>query len=175
MSDRRQSAVGELRQQTEAALALVAALYPILENDDVLRRDMVEGSTDLHEALRSAVARIIEIEALRVGIQQTIKVMKDRLAAYDGQEERLRAAMLAAMEAGGLQRLETALGTVSRKAVAPSVVITDELLVPAGFWKRGDPKLDKRALLDALKALPPGEHIPGATLSNGGTTIQIRS
>jgi hypothetical protein len=47
--------------------------------------------------------------------------------------------------------------------------------VPAGFWRRGDPKLDKKALLDALKALPKGEHIPGAELSNGGATIQIRS
>ncbi|HEY7550644.1 MAG TPA: siphovirus Gp157 family protein [Hyphomicrobiaceae bacterium] len=174
MADRRQSAIGDLRSQVEAARALVAALYPILENDDDARRDMVEGETDLHDAIRAGVARIVEIAALRTGIQATTKVLKERLDRLDAQEERLRAAMLAGMEIASLPRLETPLGTVSRKAVAPSVVVTDESIVPAGFWKRADPALDKRALLAALKALPAGARIPGAELSNGGATIQIR-
>jgi hypothetical protein len=175
MSDRRQSAAGELHRQIEAARALVAEMFPFVENDDDLRRDMIEGSTDLHEALRSAVARIVEIGTMQAGLKATLAQFKERAGRLESQEERIRAAMLAAMEVAGLQRLETPLGTVSRKAVAPSVVVTDESLVPAGFWKRGDPKLDKKALLDALKALPAGERIPGAELSNGGATIQIRS
>lgn len=172
MADRRPSAIGDLRQQVEAARALVAELYPILENDDELRRDTIEGETDLLDALRHAVARIVEIDALRTGIQATIKVLKDRLGRYDGQEECLRTAMLSAMEIGGLRRLETALGTISVKTVPPSVVVTEEADIPPEFWKRGDPKLDKRALLEALKD---GTPIPGATLSNGGATIQLRT
>jgi hypothetical protein len=174
MADRPPSAIGDLRQQIEAARALVAELYPILENDDNTRRDMIEGSTDLHEALRGAVARIVEMAALRAGIEATIKVLKDRLGRYDQQEERLRTAMLSAMEIGGLARLETPLGTVTRNAVPPSVVVTNEAEIPAAFWKRADPTLDRRALLAALKELPPGEHIAGAELSNGGMTLALK-
>ena len=141
---------------------------------DDARRDMIEGSTDLHEAIRGAVARIVEIEALQAGLKATMIQMKARFERLDGQDKRIRSALLTAMEVASLQRLETPLGTVSRKAVAPSLILTDESLVPAGFWRRADPALDKRALLAALKALPAGEHIAGAELSNGGSTIQIR-
>lgn len=173
MSDR-QSAVGALHRQIEAARALVAEMYPFVENDDDLHRDMIEGETDLHEAIRGAVARLVEIDALQVGLKATMGQMKDRSGRLEQQQERIRTAMLAAMEIAGLPRLETSLGTVSRKAVAPSVVVTNESEIPAAFWKRADPTLDKRALLAALKELPAGERIPGAELSNGGTTIALK-
>ena len=174
MADRRQSAVGDLRQQIEAARALVAEIFPFVENDDDARRDMIEGSTDLHEAIRGAVARIVEIGALEAGLKATLTQLKERLGRLERQDEAIRTAMLAAMEVGGLQRLETPLGLVTRKAVAPSVIVTNESDIPAEFWKRADPTLDKRALLAALKELPPGEHIPGAELSNGGMTIALK-
>ena len=41
----------------------------------------------------------------------------------------------------------------------------------ADFWVRQDPKLDKRALLAALRDGP----VAGAALSNGGSTVSIRS
>jgi Siphovirus Gp157 len=50
-------------------------------------------------------------------------------------------------------------------------LILDEAILPAKFWKAQDPKLDKKAVLDALKAK---EDVPGASLSNGGETISIR-
>ena len=173
MSDR-QSAVGALHRQTEAARALVAEIFPFVENDDDTRRDMIEGSTDLHEAIRGGVARIVEIGAMQAGLKATMTQMKERAGRLESQEERIRAAMLIAMEVAGLQRLETPHGTVSRKAVAPSVVVTNESDIPAEFWKRADPTLDKRALLAALKERPAGEHIPGAELSNGGMTLALK-
>jgi hypothetical protein len=55
------------------------------------------------------------------------------------------------------------------------VIVTDDFLVPPEFWERQDPKLDKAALLAALKrADAMGENIPGACLSEPGTTIQIK-
>lgn len=162
--------MSDLRLQIEATRALLAAYALDLENDDQLRQDMVEGETDLHDAIRGAVARIVELNALRTGIDATVKILKDRHSRFDAQEERIRAALLTAMEVGGVQRLETPLGTVTRKAVPPSVVITDEAALPLGFWIQQEPKLDKRALLAHLKEGP----VPGAELSNGGTTIAIK-
>lgn len=166
------SATENLRRETEAARALLAAYATLdLENDDRLHHDMVEGETDLHEAIAGAVARIVELRALREGIADTMKILTDRAGRFDAQEERIRAALLAALEVGGLQKLETPLGTVSRRALAPSVVITDEAKIPETFWQPQPPKINKRALLAFLKEGP----VPGAELSNGGMTIAVRT
>jgi hypothetical protein len=165
------SAAGELRTQIDAARALLAMFALDLENDDILQRDMVEGSTDLHDAIRHALARIVEIRALVSGINATLSVLGERGKRLEDQEERIRAALLTAMEVGGLQRLETPLGTVSCRAVPPSLVITDEAAIPDDFKVTQTPKLDRRAVLAALKD---GKAIPGAELSNGGQTLQVR-
>lgn len=173
MSDRK-SAVGNLKDQIEAARMLLATYEDILGDDADLRRDTVEGETDLHEAIRRGVGRIAEIDALQAGIKAHLAALKARASRLEHQEKYLRTAILVAMEIGGLKRLETPLGTVTRRAVAPAVVVTNEADIPAEFWKRADPTLDKQALLAALKALAEGQHIPGAELSNGGETIMIR-
>jgi hypothetical protein len=167
-------ATERLRRETEAARALLADLYPILENDDAMRRDVVEGETNMHDAIRQAIARIVEIRALVEGINATLRILGERGNRLEDQEERIRAAMLTAMEVAGLPKLETPLGTVSRRAVPPSVLVTDEAVIPAAYWNPQPPKLARATLLAALKALRPGEHIPGAELSNGGATIALK-
>jgi hypothetical protein len=51
------------------------------------------------------------------------------------------------------------------------VLIVDEAAIPADFWKPSDPKLDKKAVGEALKA---GREVAGAMMSNGGETLQVR-
>jgi hypothetical protein len=51
------------------------------------------------------------------------------------------------------------------------VVITDEHAIPQAFWRPQPPKLDRKAIGEALKA---GQAVPGAQLSNGGTTLAIK-
>jgi hypothetical protein len=60
--------------------------------------------------------------------------------------------------------------TLSLRAVAVSVIVIDETEIPTKFWKASAPKLDKRAVLEALKAK---ETVPGASLSNGGQTLAL--
>ena len=168
------STIERLRQQTAAARALLTAYADILGDDAQAKHDAVEGETGLHEAIKAGIGRIVEVQGLVAGIDLALGTLKDRKARLEAQDERIRAAMLTAMEVSGLQKLETPLGTVSRRAVPPSVVVTDEHAIPPDYWVEQDPKLDKRALLQALKALPPGEHIAGAELSNGGSTIALK-
>jgi hypothetical protein len=75
------------------------------------------------------------------------------------------------MQSGEIRTLDTPAGTVTRKAVPPSVLILEEAEIPAEFFKPQDPKLDKKAVAEALKA---GKPVPGAAMSNGGETIAIR-
>ena len=61
--------------------------------------------------------------------------------------------------------------TLSVRAGTAKVEITDEKIIPAIYWNRPAPILDKRAVSDALKA---GEAIPGAVLSNAAPSLSVR-
>jgi hypothetical protein len=160
-----------LHKETEAAKVLLATYRDILADDDQAKMDMVEGETNIQEAIRAGLVRLAEIRAMGVGIDDMIDRLKSRRERLAGQQGSLREAILLAMELAGLPKFETDVGTITRKRTPPSVVVVEEADIPSMFWKPSDPKLDKRALLDALKG---GDAIPGAQLSNGGETLQVR-
>jgi len=161
----------ELNKQAEAARSLLANIRDILADDEQAIADAIEGETGLLEAIGSAVARIGEIAAIRDGIDAYAKQLKARLARLDRQEELIRTALLSAVSATGLKKIELPIATVSLKAVPPSLVVTCEADIPPEFWKPQDPKMDRKAVTDALKAK---QAVPGAELSNGGETIAIK-
>ncbi len=164
------SAAHDVMRQTEAARMLLAAYEDILGNDEQAKADAVEGETSLVEAMTTAIARVVEIDALEESLDGIIKRTQARRKRLQDQRDLLRTSIAVGMEVGGMKKLETALGTVSLKPAPPKVEITDETLIPARFWERQDPKLNRKALGDALKAK---EDVPGATLGNGGATIAI--
>lgn len=164
-------AIGALRSQTEAARALLANMADILGDDADLVASTVEGETSLHEALAVGLKRYRELAALMFGIETIRTDLGVRHSRFDNQAETLRTAILAAMDAGQMKKFEHALGTISMRNVPAKAIITDEALVPSVFWKPSDPKLDKKAVLDALKD---NKIVPGAQLSNGSQTIAIK-
>lgn len=155
--------------QADVAAVLVAQYSEVVRDEDEIKTNLIQGETDLIEAIGAAVARIREVEALIAGIEdheRQIKARKDRLKH---QAEMLRAAVGVAMQTAELDRAETPVATVARKNVPPRAIVTEEADLPAQFWTPQPPKLDKRKLLAALKE----GAVPGASLSNGGQTIQI--
>lgn len=163
--------VQDLNRETEAARSLLENMRDIIGEDEGDIATAVEGETNLHEAITRAVARVAELDALVAATDTVIENVKERQARLKKQRELIRSALTVAMEAGEIKKLELPLATLSLKRVAPSTVFSDEWLVPEKFWTPQPPKLDKKAVLDALKA---GEQVPGATLSNGGQSIQVR-
>jgi hypothetical protein len=164
-------AISALRSQTEAARALLANMADILGDDAELVASTVEGETDLHEVIALGLKRYRELDALRTGIMIMQNDLSVRIGRFDQQSETLRTAIMTAMDAGQMKKFEHALGTISLRNVPPKAIITDEAQIPSSFWKPSDPKLDKKAVLDALKA---NETVPGAQLSNGSQTIQVK-
>lgn len=188
-----------LIKQIEAAKILREQLADLAADDPEFLRDMIEGETSLHEQIAALVAKIAEDEILA----KSIKAYRDDLAARQERiEERaeIRRALAAkAMEVGEIKKIEAPAGTVSVRPVPPKVIVSEEADIPSRFWKPSDPKLDRKALGDALKARAAAlseaqeieddeeravameraraefPDIPGATLSNGSTTISIRS
>lgn len=161
-----------LHTTTRAVDVLKEQLREIAGDDEQLLHDTIEGEFDLPGLIAMAAEQNLTDASLVNGIKQA----EEKLAARrDRIEKRIslrRVAILAAMQAGELRTVETPCGTISRKAVPPALLVLDEAKIPSDFWKPSDPRLDKKALTDALKS---GRQIEGATLSNGNETIAVRT
>lgn len=161
----------ELATETANARNLLADMRDLLGDDADLIATTIDGETKLTEVASKALGRILELNGMMDGIASMMASLKDRGERLERQRDTLRTLLGVAMETGCIKRLETPLATASLRAVAPKAEIIDEAAIPARFWKPQEPKLDKKAVLDALKAKEP---VPGATLSNGGMTVSIK-
>ena len=141
------------------------------ENDPRLILDMIEGETDLAEMVCVVYAETLEDETLTAGLKATIAELQTRLGRIEKSVETRRGLILMAMDKAGLGTIKSPLATLSVRDTPPKPVIADEAQIPARFWKPAEPKLDRAAVSEALKA---GEAIPGATMSNGGIGLTIR-
>lgn len=145
----------------------------LAEHDDPqLILDMIEGETDLAEACVVVFEETLEDETLLAGVEATIKTLQERKSRIERSIENRRNIILMAMDKAGLQTIKAPLATLSVRETPPKVQVTEEAQIPSRFWKPADPKLDKTALAAALKD---GETVPGASLSNGGVTLSIRT
>ncbi len=155
----------------EAARSLLANIRDVIGDDDEMAMTAIEGETELKECISEAVDRISELNSHCEALDLRIKDLSERRARFDVQAERIKTAVFAAMGQAEIRKLELPQATLSVRADRPKAEIVDEALVPSKFWKAKDPVLDKKAVLEALKAK---EDVPGAALSNGGETLSIR-
>lgn len=161
----------DIAREREAAKALLANIRDVLGDDTDAIRDAIEGETELLEEIGKAVCRVGELAALEAALEARLEQIKARKDRLSDQAERIRTAVCVAMSDAGLRKLELPEATISLKASPPKVLITSEADIPARFWKDQAPKLDRKAISDALKSK---EDVPGALLSNQPETIAIR-
>lgn len=162
-----------LHKHTRAAEVLKEHIREIAGDDDLdLVRDMIEGETPLRSLIEWGVEQNVSDAAIVDGLAAAITRMKERKERIEQRIELRRVALLTAMQTAEIQKMETPSGTISRKAVPPSALIIEESAIPSEYFVTPEPRLDKRAVLAALKD---GKDVPGAQLSNGGETVQIRT
>ncbi|CAH1678242.1 conserved hypothetical protein [Hyphomicrobiales bacterium] len=186
-----------LSKQMDAAKILREQIADIAAGDPDFIRDTLEGETNLHEAISALVLSISEDDELEEGVKRAIDNLKVRKDRFKRRAEMKRALVATAMEIGEIAKIETPAGTVTAKSVPPKAIVTEESEIPTKFFEtpapvlslkkltaalkerealleaaraNEDPEARREALLAADAALPP---IPGASLSNGGRTIQI--
>lgn len=168
-----------LQREFDAAQILKAALINgnIVGNDDTdTLADMIEGETGLHEAIGAVMTAIDEDEILVTGIDALLKSLQARKSASAARTDRRRAAIAKGMEAGLLKTLKLPQCTISLREMAPSLEIVAEDMIPRRYFVEQPapaPKLDKAALKAALTA-EVVDDIPGARMTNGGTSLTIR-
>ena len=156
-----------VKQQIDALLIE----YPELAEDEILRADMIEGSTDFP----AVIGRLLDAERNASAMSDAIKGRRDALAEraqrYDRHSDGLRAAMLKMMQAGDLKKMALPEATISVRAGSPRVIITDETMVPEDLC-RVTVAPDKRLIKERIDA---GESVPGAVLSNSEPSLAIRT
>lgn len=160
-----------LYRETEAAKTLRAQLADIIAGDDELASDVVEGETNLNEAIEAAVQMLADDMAAIKGINDYIEKFTARKERIKQRIDHMRTALAVALEQAGKKRFDHPAVTLSLRAVPASVVLKDEAEIPASYWKPSEPKLDKRAVLADLKDK---KQVPGAQLSNGGVTLALK-
>jgi hypothetical protein len=143
--------------------------HPELEEDDVLRADMIEGSTDTFEFLRDIVRKIGATQAIASGTADYIGELQERKARLERREYALRQLIFKVMNSADLRKAELAEGTLSIRNGVPKVVIVNEHEIPKEFLRiKTEP--DKIRIKAALQA---HEDVPGCVLSNAEASLTI--
>jgi Gp157 protein len=144
--------------------------FPEVDEDDL--RDTVEGATNLPGVLGSILRSRLSDLALMAALRTRVLDMQERFARIEYRAEKKRALVASVMERAGIRKLTEPDFTASLREIPPGVIVIEEGKIPEPFWKPQPPKLDRKALLAALKA---GEVVPGATLGNGSATLAVRT
>lgn len=132
---------------------------------------LMEGESDLKEIAQALLDDDDELEILDVGLDAKIKALKERLDSFKAQRERIRIMLGRIMERHPDKTLRLDTATITMKAKAQKLVITDEGKIPFDLMTSGTPKPDRRAIMDEMKE---GREVPGCALSNGPPSLQIR-
>lgn len=157
----------EIIQQQITGLMLE---YPELAEDEVLRVNMIEGSTQALEFLDELVRRVEETRILEDGISLRVKELQERKSRFERRIEALRALAFKIMNTADIKKAELSTATLSIRTGASQVIIHDEGALPIDCVKTSITP-DKAAIKDKLKA---GQGVPGAYLSNAEPTLSIR-
>lgn len=164
--------VNQLRIETANASTLLETLADVIGDDADLVATSVEGETNLYAAVALGIGRIERLSDMASSLDAAIKRMQARRDRFEAQAATIKELIAVAIETTGLSKIETPVATVSLRKLPQSVMIIEESAIPARFWKPQDPKLDKRELLKALKDEGP---LPGAMLTNGGRSLNIKA
>ncbi|NEU14627.1 hypothetical protein G3T14_21320 [Methylobacterium sp. BTF04] len=158
--------------ELEAAQVLRDQLSDLAGGDEDFIRDSMEGEIDLDRLVGKLVASIAEDESLAAGLKDYREGLEARLKRFTDRAGHKRSLLVKTLEIAGRPSIETPAGTVSLRPVPPKLIEEDASEIPSEFWVPSPPKLDRKAVLDALKG---GRVVPGASLNNGGQTVSIKA
>lgn len=159
----------DLKKVTDEITALMIA-YPELVDDEVLREDMIEGSTTADEFMSDTLRRIGSTDALITGTIAYAKELQDRIERLERRRNALRGLLFKVMELANLKKRELPEATISIRKGPQKVVIVEEKDIPEAFWRiKREP--DKAKIKAAI--LGDTANVPGAYLSNGEAVLSI--
>ena len=91
--------------QAQAAKMLLDAVHENFTDDEDAALTVVEGETSLLEVVDEALERIAVIAGYQEGIAAAVERMKGRSSRLEAQAERIKGALLMAMDTVGMKKL----------------------------------------------------------------------
>lgn len=162
----------DLMLEARAAASLLDDLRRQMELDEEDAATVVEGETNLIEAITEALNISDDAAGMCQAIDARIQALKARRERYAHKVERIRGLIADAMLMAGQKTLPLPGATLTVSDAPPSVVIINEDEVPDGYWTTKTTRsLNKKAIGDAIKA---GSDVPGATLENMKPRLTVR-
>lgn len=126
-------------------------------------KDTLESIQESIEDKVENTAKLIKsIEADVTAIKAEEKRLKERRQALETKVDSIKGYLKDQLELAGIDKVKRPLITVSIQNNPPSVNITDVNKIPYTFMIQQEPKLDKKAILQAIKD---GKEIPGAEIT----------
>lgn len=159
----------------------MATLYE-LNNDYMQVQQMIEdgaeGLDDTLEALQDAIEDKLEgvgkvmknLEGEVTALKAEEKRLADKRKTIENNIKRLKEYAQDSMLATGNKKVKTHLFSFNIQNNPPAVNVVDEQLIPKNFYEEVAPRLNKKTLLEKLKA---GESVPGVEMKQT-ESIRIR-
>lgn len=157
-------------QEHELLRQQLCADFPGIEDEAL--QGTLEGLTNLPEMLGGVLRSHLDDFAILAALRTRILDMQERFARIEYRADKKRALVATVMDRAGIKKIAEPDFTASLREVPPGLIVIEEGKIPEAFWKPQPPKLDRKALLAALKA---GEVVAGAALGNGSTTLAVRT
>ena len=152
-------------------------LWSILEDelvdDEALVGAWETATEDLAEKLENCCKYIKNEEALIAGLKEEEERLNARRKAKENAIKRLKQLMQDAMIASGEKKIQCGTFTTSIQNNAPSVVVDEQYIenIPSEYLRVKEPEIDKKKLLEDLKA---GKELEGLAHLTVTQSIRIR-
>ena len=133
--------------------------------------DTLEGISGLPEAIEAVVRSSLDDGALIEALKVRLEDLEIRLERLKDRYAKKRSLARWAMQEAGLEKLMTADFSVGLRKGLERLEVVEEAEIPSDYFIPQPAKLDRKALLDALKN---GRSVSGAALVKGEASIQVR-
>ncbi len=150
--------------------ALLIESFPELLEDQQALDDTLEGISYAPDMIANIIRNAREDDANATALTLMIREMSDRKARFAARAERRYTMAEHLMEAIGLRKLAMPDFTASITPTQPRVMIDDEMLLPddlCDIVRKPNKTMIRETLAQAA--------VPGAHMSNGGSTLTIRT
>jgi len=142
------------------------------EVDQETLSDTLEGITDLNEIIAELLRSALVDQAMAEGLRALVEDMNARLRRLKDSASKKKQLALDAMNDTDIRKLTEPDFTASIRKGQAFLQVDSEEVVPDDFWLPQPPKLDRLALIGALKQ---GAEIPGASLAEPEPSLAIRT
>jgi len=140
--------------------------------DDETLNDTLEGLTDLNEMIAETLRKALDDEASCLALRTRIEAMRARASRLADRAKGLRRLTGDIITEAQLDRIVSDDMTVTVRPGSQALGVTDEDAIPEDYFRPQPAKLDRRAVLIALKA---GLEISGAKLAEPAPVLTVRT